>query len=290
MVTVRRTTNRSRTWSAWVGNIEDLIKIGREAEVLVTKRRNTILGEFDSVTEGISPDSENYQTRMENRAERRKAIEDDAQLRTSFTDGTDTVSGALDDVIREVDRRSLKRISFTLGGYYLSSSDRDSLSIVFRKEPKFESAFFLGMSAVELEVTSPDVGWAREAVSHLSEQIDLGVPWWRWIHNTAGKVGLGLLFALTLCVIGSTIAIKGFHVPAWKTTPMATFAGLIVLLLGIAGFVSFMADSLRNRMFPPFEIVVDSQSTGTRFIIFLSVTAVGLVVGIFVNLLTANLG
>jgi hypothetical protein len=280
MKDVLRTIKRERSWHAWVGTVEVLEKLGIEAQKMAQKRADEILREIEleesdaSATEdsgGIFAELE-YNSRQ-------------LEFLVKFTEGDDEVSGALGQVMPEVDRRSLKTISFRASnsGY---GPYGDLLELKFSRNPGIYGPGSFAPSAVVLTVRSSDAGWAREAFAHLSEKVELGVPWWGRLHSIAGSTVMAAIAFATTILVGYTIAVYGVGIPEHGSTLAGTIAWVIILVVAIALALTFIAPSARNKLFPPFELTGESQSTGTRFMIFLGVTLVSVVFSIFTNVLT----
>jgi hypothetical protein len=272
-----RVAERTRVWAAWTGEIADLERLGREVEKVHEKRTDAILREYDEATaevlSGITDDQILREIRQKSRAERREELASDLRLQMTIVEGTDTITGSIEGVLGEVDRRSTSEICFSNRLRYGSS---DLLSVKLRRDRSHKAA--------ELHIKSEDPGWAREAFVHLSEQIDKGYPRWGWICSGRGEV-LFVLFN-TLCLMALVALL------AWPPSPVRLFGpdkiGAPILWGVICGLISFfLSPKLLNWMFPSFEITgPGGQSKGGRYVAYIGSLVAAFVIDIIVTIIS----
>jgi hypothetical protein len=264
---VRRSTKREREWLGWTGTIEQLVSLGREARTLFEKRVAVLVAEYDEDNR-LAQEAGTFDAGLEQL--RRAEFEGQHGFQVSITDGADQTIGNLEDIVAEIDRRSLVEIEFRCGIY-----SREVLRIRLRRGPQ---------PVVILAIESADPGWAREAFSHLSDKIDLGKPRWAWLHSTRGTAAFGVVNAIALAVVLSAIISTISKHPSDTTSTVLVNVWLWSSVL--FGFFMGSAKTL-NRLMPPFELNVgDSDPTGTRFWLYVGALVVSIPVGIFVNVIS----
>lgn len=272
-----RTTKRHRSWLAWTGSPEELLRIGRELEKLVERRKSDLLAQFDVETEtlsaaGIDEDNDRLLAiRKERRQEERLRLAERWGLKMTLSDGNDETEGALEAVSAEFDRRQHYEIS------YIAIFDGSDEFVRVKFDRRSSNAVFL-------MVKSTDQGWGRQVMSKISDEIDAGRPWWWWVHTPWGAGALTGLTNLALFVAVYAAFSDQFKM---RQSPQsyAIYVGLLLGCVLLSTLVGLPA--LRFKLFPNFEIVGDgAQSTGTRFTIYMAALAVSVVAGIWVNLVT----
>ncbi|WP_188188937.1 hypothetical protein [Nonomuraea sp. SYSU D8015] len=174
----------------------------------------------------------------------------------------DQISGSIDDVFSEIDRRSIRRLTFIA-----ALQPRERLILRFSRHQ---------MPAVTLEVESSDTGWARQALAKLADEVDKGVPRWSFVWGPGER-------AFYTNVAASAIVGLAVGVSELASSLGANFAIGMFVFMGIWIF-SMSASRLREFIFPRFEILGDgSQSTGSRRLATLTLVLLSVPIGVFVN-------
>jgi hypothetical protein len=261
---VRHQTTKENTWSAWSGELEDLRRIGRLFSSLVEQRRAplwaAISGEY--VVNPETPGAESV-------AERRKADFDRRwKAVATLQDGDDQIEGPINEVLAELDPRTISRLEFSATSHYIGAAG-DAIGLTFNKENLFQP--------VVLDVRSSDQGWARQALTSLSEEIERGVPKWARWRSFLGKMGVSVAICLVVYLIATILLPSSLH--TWIRTLTAS---------AIAIAVALVATSFRSLdwFLPPFEVRSQGTSTGGRRIAGLALLLLSVPIGILVNILT----
>jgi hypothetical protein len=111
-------TSRSRHWNAWGGSLSELERMGRTAQNLFDKRVDAYLDEIrtrpDDHTD-LQLDTTSFPTEEDAVKSARKYIE----FAATVTHGPDSSTGPLEDVLKELDRRSVTALKFRgrIGAY-----------------------------------------------------------------------------------------------------------------------------------------------------------------------------
>ncbi|WAE73650.1 hypothetical protein OUQ99_00485 [Streptomonospora nanhaiensis] len=175
------------------------------------------------------------------------------------------VTGSIDDVFPEIDRRSFEKIEI-IG----AQSPNNYVSISFNRKMD---------PAVRLTVDSHDTSWARQTFVRISDEIYKGVPRWGFMRNTTPLPLLIKSFFGILPTIGTLLALPS-NIISDAFFPTA-FIGLILTIYFI------FSEKLTNFFFPLIEITGEgSQSTGARRISVLLITLSSIPIGVMVNLVT----
>ncbi|MGW4293485.1 hypothetical protein ACWEH1_10575 [Micromonospora chersina] len=279
MVDVRRSTTRSRSWSAWAGTREELLKIGTELERLYAQRREAILAEYDRETDSIvkelkdSGDERLAEIRRERRLGDRADYEGRWHLSLTLTDGVEDATGSVSDVFPEFDRRTHTKVTFVGSIDMIGKSEPDYLKVEFRK---------LHQEAVFLHVRSTDPGWARQVVSKMSDEIGAGAPWWAFLYRPWGR---GLLQGVSWFLIYYSLYLLFSPIFAANKASVSRQVWGLLAIFGATLVLTYSANNKRslNWMLPNFEVTDGGQSTGTRFLFFVAGLALAFISGIIVN-------
>lgn len=245
---LKRRTVRTRTWLAWAGTTEELCSIGQAVERLsdTATIRDTGGSSADSVFDG-----------------------DKVTFETTVTHGDDSVTGRLDAVLSELDRRTATSITFRISPRI--GDDRLWLDLNWLR-----NSF-----AVHLVISSPDFGWASQALGSLSEEIDKGRPRWAWVRSSWGKA---LVYEFTALMFGGGVwlLIAPFVDSIWWRI-------IMVSILAIPAGVIAISDPIYRWLFPGVELIVPGgTSTGSRRIAYVGSLVLTVVVGVLVNFMTAG--
>ncbi|SIS03612.1 hypothetical protein [Micromonospora avicenniae] len=278
MASVERSTTRSRSWSAWAGSREELLKIGAELEKLYEQRRQAILAEYDRETDRIvkecldSEDEILAQVRNERRQGDRVNYESRWQFTVTLSDGPEEVTGPVREVFQEFDRRTHTKVTFS-GAAGPVDKERDRVKVEFEKAHP---------EAVFLHVRSTDPGWARQVMSKMSDEIGMGSPWWAFLYTPLGR---SLYRGISWSVIYfSLYSLFSPIFPSKEDPAFNQVVGIVALLLG-ALLLAWAVNNRRslNWMLPSFEVTDGGQPTGTRFLLYIAGLALAFAAGIIVN-------
>jgi hypothetical protein len=229
---VQRRTTPSRRWLAWAGDIEQLCRIGRAVEA--------------AAAEHPEPGQ--------------------VVVKVILVEGSDEVSGSIDGVLSELDRRNVDRITFQI-------DEKSSFLTANCLKITLDSEFVF---AAQLEVKSEYVGWARSTFARLSGEIQRGVPRWANLHSPTGKA-LTFLVIQLVTFISLTLVLVNFTQYWWTSSILAT---LLVLPLGFPRIYGWAL--------PKFELTaLDGESSGSRRIVIVIIVLAQIPLGIIVNLITS---
>ena len=255
MTEVTRDVQRTRTWNAWSGDLAALMRVCALFEEIVLERRAALLTQFDKEV-GEAPDQD-FTTMMA-----RADIDRDWRPQTTLTSNGESVKGPSSVVLREFDRRVTSSILLEAGDQLTNS-----ISVEFNgnNNSKFGS---------RVSVRSPDRGWAQQAFVSLSEEVEKGVPWWRYLQSSNGGLIVGLV------VFASTFSTVDLLVPSGG--PMTLYWIIFIALL--IGAYTVGGARVRTFLFPRFEVIAEgTPSSGSRRILSFGGLLVAVIVGVIVN-------
>lgn len=269
---VRRYTRFMRRWHTWVGDVDDLARLGRECQKLYRKCRHLY-----EARQNQAPEREEQSPRAD---PGKMIVHSTFQLwsndskpgfEMTVVDGPDRISGSVDAVVAELDRRTVNRIEFR--GVV---SENDILSVTLRRKPGKEA------EVVDLHVEAEDAGWAREALAHLSEQIDRAQPKWAWWHR---RGGIALFGFFNVAVLSIPILVISTLDVSWEAVlPLLLFYVPLGLLVAYGA-----ARSVLGWLLPPFEITAPGASPkGSRLIAYVVTTVVGFVGSVVAAIITQS--
>ncbi|WP_436687164.1 hypothetical protein [Micromonospora sp. URMC 106] len=179
----------------------------------------------------------------------------------------DKATGAIAELMPEIDRRSVRKISF-IGAV----TPKERIMVTLSREDSY-------YGAAQVIVESTDPGWTRQAFSELADEIDKGVPRWAYMQEQATPT-------LLTCSLTSGLLAAGVALAApLKEIEAKTFlAGVIALLL--TAFL-FLGESVRNWFFPRFEVLGEgAQPSGTRRLVALGLVLISVPIGLWVNMVS----
>jgi len=296
-ISAERSTDKERIWPVWVGSIDDLTRLAVLVEQATEVRRKALLTDYDEETkrqlayvETSTPKlpigsskfawlaSENDLTEITkqnlresielNRRLERATLDRRLRMTTTMVDGDDTTSGEIKAVLAELDKRTVKSVTFSMDIY------EDRAEVILDRKNRKSSEY-----GAKLIVKSPDLGWARQTFTQLSEEIAKGVPGYAWIRQRRGRFavacGAGILpvLVVALMVLPS--------VPS-KAQWIVWISGFYVAIMAVV--IVSAPDWLFDWLAPRFEVTgEDSQSTGNRRIGAVVAPVVAIVIGIIVN-------
>lgn len=168
----------------------------------------------------------------------------------------------MEEICGDLDRRSFEKIRFEGRLRY----GEENLVVEMVRHGEFQPA-------VVLSINSSDHSWARQALAQMKEEIEKGVPWWRWLHYSPGFAFL-IVFVMTTFG-GATALILGRFLKPQPLAYVSLFAGFVGTMI-IAAFY--------QAIFPQLEIAGDDgKSSGTARIVSAVGLVVSIVVGVIVN-------
>lgn len=262
---IKRNTQLSREWNSWCGSIEDIRRLGKLADDLMSEHKRDLiakrkeeLGIVDSDASGQSVDKYN-KVQLE---EYEKRI----QFSMIISHKGNSVEGDIDDVLPELDRRRVTEIEFCGGTSRLVNDLKISFRWNWFQKP------------VALSISSSNTGWANQAFARLSDEIDAGRPKVRLIHHWLGGWLFGILSVLSMGY--STYLILDKMTGSWR--------GGVVLLVAALTAGGVAAGLLSKKLFPALEIVADGTmgSSARRLVTIALSVLVAFIVGIVVNRLS----
>lgn len=240
-------TVRRRNWLAWAGTTDELRSIGRIVERL-----------FDSITVpegGGSPADSVFGV-------------DKLTFETTVTHGDDAVWGGLDRALSELDRRTVTSVSFRI----TTRIGEDRL----RVELSWRDLYY----PVRLVISSPDPGWAKQAFTSISEEIDKGRPRWAWVCSGWGRSIVTTSSTITFATGVSLLVAPFVHSPTFRLSIVIGIELVMLVLVGVS-------QRTYRWIFPAVELIVPGgTSTGSRRFAFIGSLALTVAVGILVNFIS----
>jgi hypothetical protein len=211
------------------------------------------------------------------------AAEKSIQATASITEGLETVSGTIDEVIASTDWRSAGAIAVKIERSYSPPVDCQ-LSFTLRAARRHYQ------SGVELGVTSDDVRWAERAFNKLSEEISKDVPRWAFLKGLDRTVA-GMILVLIFTIAFYISVVRPRDATGNQGPPLITHLDIIhVPYIGFAGFllVALLGPGMSDRAFPPMQIIVDGQRPrGAAVLTYITglafTNALAILVGVYVN-------
>jgi hypothetical protein len=260
---IRRSFAKPREWHAWSGELEDLRRIGRIIEELYSEhpgsQENPL--SINNLPTSVTNIHAGGDAHLHITVPADEDIEFYPFLGMILVDD-ERVSGDVDEVMAELDRRSTRKITF-IGAL----APRDRITLFFDRENK---------PAIVLSIESPHSGWARQALSRLSVEIEKGVPVWAYLRANTFKSVMTKLAASLMLSAALAVALIEDANPGDRLGATAF----------LAFFISFavMSERLLGWIFPGVEILGEGvQSTGSRRIALLLALLASIPVGVLVN-------
>lgn len=222
---------------------------------------------LSGLDEQIDSMSDDIDRRM--KVSERSAIADQSRTNLSFTAGSDTISGPVDEIFPQIDPRTIELlfISATFARY----DDNDQVTVRMRKKDPSE---------VLVRVTSPDGAWSRSTFAALSEEIENGVPKWSRFRRLSWKALLGVMIYIVV-FLGVALILSSYPaIRSWALLPS--------LAVGVSAQSLFYVDAVRDWFFPPFELREGRQSTGSRRLALVAGIVLSIPVGVLVNVISPS--
>ena len=240
---LRRRTVRKRSWHAWTGTLDEVRGIGRVVEQLYDSTK-------DDDGSGRVDDAAFYVDKL--------------ICETTVWHGGDSVTGVLDSALAELDRRTVTAVMFRVKPAY--GDDRLCVELRWGQTP-----------AIRLSISTPDPGWANQALAALSAEIDKGAPRWAWVQSSWGRTFVWVL--ASVAVLFPIEFISPVVTPFW-IPPLAALTMTLPLRF---------SDRMYAWLFPPIEIVGEGlRSTGSRRFVFAGSLLLTFAIGIMINLVTSH--
>ncbi|MEV0424800.1 hypothetical protein [Streptosporangium canum] len=277
---IKRSTQKKRSWDAWSGEIADLRRIGRtveelhDARVSVTKTQaeearreyEASQGEISGVT--ISGVVYGGVTQIIDYSYSGNRVLEDISsypfVGLVLLDDEDKVVGSIDDIFPEIDRRSMERLTFIS-----AINPREHLIVTFARDS----------AAATVDIESEDTGWARQALARITDEVEKGVPRWAFVRGSGSTPFWINVGVATVVGLATGLAQIAQSVSANFAIGLMVFVGIFIFLFSSMG--------LRDFVFPRFEVLGDgAQSTGSRRLVTLTLIAISIPIGVFVNLIS----
>jgi hypothetical protein len=270
---ITRHREKQRHWRAWAGTLQDVIRLSERLEELVNSRRQGLLAELGLRDPDLGDASSSEPALTERRDENLKAsLIYEFQLEMGYGEGDDVAIGRPEQIIQEIDRRSVELLT-------IFAETEGAMS--FSEELQVA----LGPSGVELKVGSGDRGWVNQVLVAVTEEVEKGVPGWAWVRRNYGRSAFVAVVLICLAVIVSLLIAR--HVPRKSE---GSFLGITIASVVVLWFI-FTGAQLTNRfidwLFPAFQILPDGgRSSGTRRLAFVGSLLLTICLGVIVNLIT----
>ena len=259
---VQHRTKKYNSWPAWSSELDDLRKLGARVEKLANDRIEDFVAEYERNATDKRSDSDKERTK--------RYIRNGLRVSAEFLDGDDEVQGPIPDVLNELDRRTTRQLSFKVDASHVPTMNGERIVLSFSRKKEGNS--------VELEVQSSDPGWARQALTILSEEVEKGVPKWARARTRAGQFLVALAVAVPTVIIAALLFPS--HWPAWQRVLVGLIPATVVACITVM-------PEIISWLFPSFEITSDSGgSTGGRRIAAALALVASVPLGIVVNLIT----
>ena len=275
MTAVTRRTKQTRTWRSWCGEVQDLRRVVAMVGELAESRWSEIRSSELSKNAGDAT-----------RISKQVAVE------MEIVDGTDSVSGAPDAVLAELDRRTVQSVKIAAD---FPEGDDEVLSVSFSKgagksiHPDSSTVSARGSSdeadGVTLLVESRNPGWAKQCLAQLSDEIDKSVPKWSFFLSPFGQVSTLVFVLLVAYGIAVGIEARHMHEGLGNASQLTAFVGIVV-----AFFIYTMSSSVTRAwhwMFPSFELYGEGgSSSASRRIAAVVAFVASIIAGLLASLIT----
>lgn len=272
-VAVRREGRWFRSWEAWVGDKDRLLRLSRVMTELIAQQRQAALdaakerGQNRLHAEEEQGGSQSHLDEIKGweRIEADRLAEAWAvEMAWSERDLSLTHAGPPDQIVNEMDPAFVERVSI--------QAPKDILL------PIQASIHLSRSNGCSVELRGQDPAWLRMARDTLSNEVQHGVPPWAWLRTIqAAFVYTGVIYV-------------GLVVAAWNRVSGAWREKLIVsLLVGLPTVLGFSAllQPLVRRLLSGFEIIAPGAVPKSgRALGLVASVATSFILGIIVNLIT----
>jgi hypothetical protein len=270
---ITRHREKRRHWQAWAGTLKDVARLSESLQRLVSARLDGLLAERDfhtSTLENSNRGELNVAERLDEDLKLR--LVNEFQLKVGYGDIDDVAIGAPDEIIKEIDTRSVTLLTI-FAETETSSQFSEKVQLDF------------GPDGVALETGSSDRGWVNQVLAAVTEEVEKGVPRWAWVRRRGGRSAFLALVLISLAFIISLIAAK--HIPRRSE---GSFLGLTAVSVVLLWFI-FTGQQLTNRfidwLFPAFQMLPEGgRPAGTRRLAFIGSLLLTICLGVVVNLIT----
>lgn len=271
---VRRSTSEFRRWTTWVGSLSELERVQNLMQKLAQQRSDAELAQLP-LLDPPDPDSKDWlkKREYEERAEKRAELERRYIVETRLTTGNQTIEGIFQDIAAEFDYRTFTKLELYLPIHY---SVTDKMTVVY--QPRRNALGSKPISGVSLWLESKSIGWEKQAMAQISEELDAGRPSWAWLTTWWGTSLSCFFVAASFGLLASAISAKSGHTSSGSLIGMITYGAVLLFAL----FSGWPLGSL----FPPVEIHREGvQPKSTRAIAFIfSVIVVPILISVALNL------
>ncbi|MEU7482053.1 hypothetical protein AB0A63_39210 [Lentzea sp. NPDC042327] len=238
------------------------MKLGEAAKNLFAERKEVLVSSARKNANKESP----YELRDVER------FVDRLHFEVKLENGDDSVTGDLESVLAEFDRRTATKLTFE-GNYGFSLHDKEALRIELNWTERYAAA-------AVVTVTASDHGWANKATAILSELLDRRNQNWSWIH----KLGWQLLAFLAIsATAGKTTSLvtEPFLPKGWNPWIYAILPNVASMTVIVCTF--FIRKNFLS-LFPKVEVIDLGQTASkTRRWIFVGTLLMTIFLGILVN-------
>lgn len=284
MNAVKRQTSKQERWKSWAGSLDDLKSLSRVMEENVERRKQDLIR---GLNEEIRISEEKFEKSkyagginiaLEELEGERHTVEV-AQVEVKILDGPDSSEGPPGELLDEIDKRTVEEVAFS--GDFGWKDGEVRLTLARRSQQGTTPG-------VELAVSAPDQGWARQTFAHLAEEIEKGVPYWGAVRGRGVvTVAAALFVTVTLCLVLYAV-LKNIPSGGEGGLQVSSLSFSILLSLGISAALFALASIFRNELFeyffPSFELTGDDGGTsGTRRRAFVIANAASFLGGLLVN-------
>ena len=266
MSLVVRGSKKSLRWTAWAGDLSEIRRIGRIVEEMFEVRKQAI--------EALKTDHEDEDSDASQRPSVSYRLPDDivvdreAPYAIMVIVDDEHVSGDIETLFPEIDRRSVQLLSFVA-----AASREDQLFVKFSRRPSDYS--------VLVQAASQDTGWVRQSMSRLADDIEKGVPWWEFMHRPCWARRIVNSCVFLIAAVSVFLMMPTYEYSS-GTYFLTAFRAPIAMAGGVGGFLFF--EWLSKWMFPRLELLGEGvQPSGTRRIVGLSLVLVSIPIGVLVN-------
>jgi len=250
-----RQTTLDRTWKAWSGELADLERLATLIGSLAEARKDEILS---SLEEGMG---------LRGLWEGKEPV-----LKVKVVEGTDTITGPAQEVLSELDRRTVQSVEI-FGDFVYPEELKVQLS-----KNKGENWRRWG---VRLQLASTNPGWAKRCAAQVSEEVEKSVPWWAWFWTVPGIVISYVAACVLAVVVVLLVALR--HTNNTGSAAIISLNGFSIATI----FAWTLGPRLWRWTFPRFEVHSEgAQPTGGRRMAAFGSIAAAFLVAILVNYIT----
>jgi hypothetical protein len=240
---------KSRTWRAWQGTMEEFTRIAQAIEDVEKNRRSHL------AAEGVEDVAWKYFTSGSEEFVRMTIVEKEEEF-----------AGPLSEMLGQVDRRTIKGAQLETTGPY---GQRINCAM-----PKHSR---VGETGLNVQTHDPDT--TRAGFTRLASEIEKGIPLWGRVPRPVLTL---TLFGASCVVFALLIVVLQPHIH-WKSD---AWASLFWIMAITEAFLLYPEGRLMRFLFPFFEITGDGVSSGSRRALVIGGFLLTVTLEIVINLLT----